>query len=413
LNEKIQAVQAVRIIQQVSPFVIDEEKMIFGRHSVLKRGCSTWDKQQMPREEYLGRLDGVRQQMARQGLEALVIYGDNYCYADLCYLTNYFPKVRGGIAVIPQDGPIALLLNIGSRDVPFAKTLTWVEDVRASGQLGRDGAELLKEKALTRAKIGLVDSGKGLPLPQLEELKGSLPQVEWTSCHAMVERMRLQKSSRELAALGRAGRVLNEICDGARAFIKEGRREYEIIADIDRLARDKGVEDMRVLAGDRRLQPPSFKMAASVGNHWTAYLAIQHDRYWVEAGRTYILSENSKLQSAYQKAQEIVAAMAGRLKPSNSVSSIDGTASEQLGEFYVTASMYGLGNGIGLNQWEAPFVSEEDRRQFESPSMGAGSLRENMMLALRVVLETEGKLVMFGDTYEVTSSGPKSLASRG
>ena len=77
--------------------------MIFGRHSVLKRGCSTWDRQQMPQEEYQGRLESLRQQMAQQGLDALVIYGDNYSYADLCYLTNYFPKVRGGIGIIPRE----------------------------------------------------------------------------------------------------------------------------------------------------------------------------------------------------------------------------------------------------------------------------------------------------------------------
>jgi Xaa-Pro aminopeptidase len=181
--------------------------MIFGRHSVLKRGCSTWDRQQMPQEEYEGRLERLRQQMAQQKLDALVIYGDNYSYADLCYLTNYFPKVRGGIGIIPRSGPISLLLNIGSRDVPFAKSLTWVDDVRASGQLGRDGAEVLKERGLAQAKVGLVDSGKGFPLPQLEELKESLPQVRWQPSHSMLQQMRLPKSGKELAALRVAGRA--------------------------------------------------------------------------------------------------------------------------------------------------------------------------------------------------------------
>jgi Xaa-Pro aminopeptidase len=386
-----------------------EENMIFGRHSVLKRGCSTWDKQQMPQEEYQGRLEIVRQKMAQQGLDALVIYGDNYAYADLCYLTNYFPKVRGGIGVIPRSGSISLLLNIGSRDVPFAKSLTWVDDVRASGQLGRDGADVLKEKGLAQAKVGLVDSGKGMPLPQLEELKESLPQVQWQPSHSMLQPMRLQKSAKELAALREAGRVLNEICDGAREFINPGRKEYEIIADIDRLARDKGVEDIRILTGEKRLQPPSFKMTANVGNHWAVYLAIQHERYWVEVGRTYILSNESKLQSACQKAQEIVAQMAVQLKPGNSVKAIDETARKQLGEFHVTASIYGLGNGIGLNQWEAPYLSDDEARQVGSVSVGATVLNENMTLALRVTFETEGKLILFGDSYEVTPDGPKSL----
>ena len=385
--------------------------MIFGRHSVLKRGCSTWDKQQMPEEEYQRRLESLRQQMARQGLDALVIYGDNYNYADLCYLTNYFPKVRGGIGIIPRSGPIALLLNIGSRDVPFAKSLTWVDDVRASGQVGRDGAEILKQKGLGQAKVGLMDSGKGFPLPQLEELKESLPQVKWQPSHSVLQQMRLQKSVRELAALRQAGRVLNEICHEAQEFIQQGRKEYEIVADIDRLARDKGVEDIRILAGERRLQPPSFKMTTSLGNHWAVYLAIQHERYWAESGRTYVLSSEPKLQSAYQKGQEIVAQMAMQLKPANSVKAIDQAARGRLGEFYATAAIYGLGNGIGLNQWEAPFLSEDEARQVGALSTGASVLNENMTMALRVAFETEGKLILFGDSYEVTSDGAKSLTS--
>ena len=284
--------------------------MIFGRHSVLKRGCSTWDRQQMPEEEYQGRLEVVRQQMVQQGLDALVIYGDNYSFADLCYLTNYFPKVRGGIAVVPRNGAISLLLNIGSRDVPFAKTLTWIEDVRASNQVGADGAKLLKEKGFEKARLGLVDSGQGFPLPQLEEMKGALPQVTWQNLHSLLQPIRLRKTARELAAMGEAGRLLREVCQAAAAVIKPGRKEYEIVADIDRLARDKGAEDIRILAGEKRLNPPSFKQAASIGTHWAVYLAIQHERYWVEVGRTYVLSGESKLQSAYQKAQEIVAQMA-------------------------------------------------------------------------------------------------------
>jgi Xaa-Pro aminopeptidase len=383
--------------------------MIFGRHSVLKRGCSTWNKQVMPEAEYQDRLERVHRQMSQQGLDALVIYGDNYSYADLCYLTNYFPKVRGGIAVIPCSGPMALLLNIGSRDIPFAKSLTWVEDVRASGQLGQDGAEVLKEKGLAQARVGLMDSGQGFPLPQLEELKESLPQVRWQPSHSMLQWMRLQKSVRELAALHESGRVLSEICDGAQGFIRPGRKGYEIVADIDRCARDKGVEDIRILAGEKRLQPPSFKMAAEVGNHWAVYLAVQHERYWTEVGRTYILSRESKLQSAYQKAREIVVQMATQLKPGNTVHAVQETARGQLGEFYATASNYGLGNGIGLNQWESPFLSEDEARQAGSPTVGATELNDNMTLALRVAFETEGKLILFGDSYEVTSDGPKPL----
>jgi Xaa-Pro aminopeptidase len=383
--------------------------MIFGRHSVLKRGCSTWDPKQVAAEVFQFRLKAVREQMAQRNLDALVIYGDNYSFADLCYLTNYFPKVRGGIAVIPSDGAISMLLNIGSRDVPFAKTLTWVEDVRASNQVGADGAKLLKEKGYENAKIGLADSGQGFPLPQLEEMKGSLPQVSWENCDSMLQPLRLVKTAQELAAMREAGRVLQEVCAGAGNFIKPGRKEYEIVADIDRLARDKGAEDIRILAGEQRLNPPSFKQAASLGAHWALYLAVQHERYWAEAGQTFILSGDAKIAAAYQKAQEIVASMANQLKPNGAVAAIDETARRELGEFYATASVYGLANGIGLNQWEAPFLNESDAQDVGAVSVGAKTLSENMTLALRVTFETEGKLILYGDSFEVTASGPKSL----
>ena len=383
--------------------------MIFGRHSVLKRGCSTWDPAQVPQAEFQSRLDGVRDGMARQKLDALVIYGDNYSFADICYLTNYFPKVRGGIAVVPREGAISLLLNIGSRDVPFAKTLTWVEDVRASNQVGADGAKLLKEKGFAKARVGLMDSGNGFPLPQLEEMKEALPSVSWQVCDSMIAPQRLVKTERELGAMREAGHLLSDICDGARAFVKQGRKEYEVIADLDRLARDKGAEDIRILAGDKRMNPPSFKQSATLNHHWSVYLAVQHERYWVEAGRTFILSNDAQLQAAYQKAQEIVVQMAAQLKPGDAVAAIDETARHALGEFYSTASVYGFANGIGLNQWEAPFLNEDDAREVGAASVGADTLTANMTLALRVTFETEGKIVLFGDSFEVTADGARSL----
>jgi Xaa-Pro aminopeptidase len=220
--------------------------------------------------------------------------------------------------------------------------------------------------------------------------------------------MRLRKSARELTALRGAGGLLKQICADASEFIKQSRKECEVVADIDRLARDKGVEDIRIMVGGKRLQPPSSKMSASVSDHWAVYLAIQHDRYWIETGRTYVLSENAKLHSAYFKAQEIVAQLAAQLKPGESVSAIEQAARTHLGEFYATASIYGLGNGIGLSQWEPPYLSEDEARQM-GVSGNTSFLAQNMTVALRVVFETEGKLVIFGDAYQVTPEGPKSL----
>jgi Xaa-Pro aminopeptidase len=194
-------------------------------------------------------------------------------------------------------------------------------------------------------------------------------------------------------------------------LIKPGRKEYEIVADIDRMARDKGAEDIRILAGRKRLNPPSFKQAATLGDHWAVYLAVQHERYWAEAGRTFILAGSATLTNAYHKARDIVAAMAKQLKPNGPVAAIDETAQRELGEFYGSASVYGLANGIGLNQWEAPFLNESDAHEVGAASVGATVLNEGMTLALRVTLEAEGKMILYGDSFEVTMGTARSLVS--
>jgi Xaa-Pro dipeptidase len=383
--------------------------MIFGRHSVLKRGCSTWDQGIAPRAEFESRLETVRRELAGYGLDALVIYGDNYSFADICYLTNYFPKVRGGIAVVPRQGSVSLLLNIGSRDVPFAKTLTWVEDVRASNQIGADGAKLLEEKGLETARLGMADSGHGFPLPQLEEMQARLPGVVWTPCDALIAPLRREKTPPELAALRAAGGLLQRVLNAAASIVEPGRKEYEIVADIDRFARDNGAEDIRILGGERRLLPPSFKQTGLIANHWALHLAVQHERYWAEAGRTFILADDAQAKAAYEQAQDIVEQMTAELRPQNRVAAIGEVGRQQLDERYTVAAMYGLGHGIGLNQWEAPFLNEDDAREVSAPMLETSTLKQGMTLALRVVLNSHGKLILYGSSYEVTEEGPKSL----
>ena len=71
--------------------------------------------------------------------------------------------------------------------------------------------------------------------------------------------------------------------------------------------------------------------------------------------------------------------------------------------------MYGLANGIGLNQWEAPFLNESDAQEVGAEGVGTTILVEHMTLALRAGFQTEGRMILFGDSFEVTADGAKSL----
>ncbi len=303
-----------------------------------------------------------------------------------------------------------MLLNIGSRDVPFAKTLTWVEDVRASSQVGADGAKLLKEKGFEKAKIGLVDSGQGFPLPQLEEMKTALPQVNWQTVPPMLQPLRLVKTAQELAAMREAGRLLQEICAGAEGFIKSGTKG---IRDRRRHRSAGARQGRRRHPHSRRreeIEPPSFKQTDTLADTGRFTWPCSTSAIGPKPDGLSSCLATSKLKDAYQKAQEIVVGMAKQLKPNGAVAAIDETARRELGEFYgdgfrVRPRQTASGSTSGRHR----FLSESDAREVGAASVGATMLNENMTLALRVAFETEGKLILFGDSFEVTAGGAKSL----
>jgi hypothetical protein len=50
-----------------------------------------------------------------------------------------------------------------------------------------------------------------------------------------------------------------------------------------------------------------------------------------------------------------------------------------------------------------------DADEVGAATVGAATLHEYMTLALRVTIESEGKIVLYGDSFQVTAGGARSL----
>ena len=90
---------------------------------VLRRGMASWDRQKIPREELEQRLSLIRAEMKRRDIGLLIIHGDAWQYGDLAYATHYSPMTREAVALVPREADPALYIALGSRDIPFAKTV--------------------------------------------------------------------------------------------------------------------------------------------------------------------------------------------------------------------------------------------------------------------------------------------------
>ena len=104
-------------------------------HSILKHGGLYWDQAVLPAEAYRRRFARVQAAIAASGDDGWLFFGDIARYGCVTYVTNFLPRVRSALVYVPVKGDVVLFANIGKRDVPAAKTITWVEDVRPFGKL--------------------------------------------------------------------------------------------------------------------------------------------------------------------------------------------------------------------------------------------------------------------------------------
>src|SRR5581483_7372807 len=112
-------------------------------HTVLKRGGLVWVQDDVPPALFPPRLALVQEAIAAHGHDAWLVYGDAYRYGDLAYLSHFLPRVRGALLLVPRSGAPTLLVACGSRDIPAAKTLTWIDDVRPFTRLPGEAAKLV------------------------------------------------------------------------------------------------------------------------------------------------------------------------------------------------------------------------------------------------------------------------------
>jgi Xaa-Pro aminopeptidase len=375
-------------------------------HPVLKRGGLFWDQDLLPPACYAERLTRIRSLIAESGDDAWLLYGDVERYGHVAYASNFLPRTRSALALIPASGEPAILVNVGLRDVPAAMTLTFIEDVRPFGRLAPAVHALIIDKGLTKGRLGLVGIEDSLLLGEWNEINAGLPDVQWQTRTAEAARLRVNKDHWELAALRRAARAVADALDRVPSFLRPGLTTRALAAAVDRELRRAAAEDVRILvAGGPQcglsLRPPDDRVLQE-GDTVMLYAAAEVQRYWAEAARTYVLGPASPARLALaEQAVAALAAMRGAAVPGTLVSKIPMNADSLLDDAALRASAkaYGYVNGIGLDLEEAPLIGPQ----------GDERLIENATLALRVIGHSNGQGIALGQVIAVGANGGEPL----
>ena len=128
--------------------------------------------------EYEGRVVRIRQEMARRGLDALLVHTpENICYLSGYQTPGYYMYQ---VLVLPLTQPPLLITRLIEQTNVFG--FSWFE-TSVTYTDGQDPialtVEALREAGLTRRRIGLEMGAWFLTVNQSERLMALLPEATW------------------------------------------------------------------------------------------------------------------------------------------------------------------------------------------------------------------------------------------
>jgi Xaa-Pro aminopeptidase len=319
-------------------------------------GPYLWAQDRLPYDEFELRLEELRAAIERNNWPAVLVYGDVREHAALAYLSNFIPRVRWGMALLPRSGEPRLLCAMSTRDLPAMRTLTWIADVR-SGM----GAEW--EKAFDPWFAGF----KGEEAVELGTLGFDIvaPLLQRGVRRSLGERFSLRRADdalaippqrkrrRELTIMRMSCRLLEAAAKPfADSWRKTGEPESAAL-DAERVARSLAAQDVRTLVsldGGRTLVPYQGRFEKKAGP-LVGYLAVKVMGYWADL----FVTVDERRTQASRHAELALDALIAAVRPGAWAAALYVKTIEALRPFALHPILGGsIGHGIGLSLNQQP-----------------------------------------------------------
>ena len=248
------------------------------------------------KDEFLDRIEKARAQMERQGLNALMVYGDEYRKENLRYFCNFWPIFERAAVLIPTQGePVLASAAEGEeyaremsvwptiRNVKEFAAVTVPEEIDYPLAKFTPLGDLLKDALGGGKRLGLI-GWHDLPAVIMGRIRDACPGVELVEADAIAQQMRIIKSDAEIACLKEAGRLA---CIGYKELLKvavPGNTELQAAGAAEGAARAAGAEDINfsvIGSGERTntvIGRPVDKIIGE-GEMVMAAIAVQYEGY--------------------------------------------------------------------------------------------------------------------------------------
>jgi len=357
----------------------------------------------VPREEVERRYARVRDALARDGLDAVIVSGNEYTGFEgaVRYLSGFVIVHRYAYVLLPCDGEPAIVFPGEARYVGEHRT-TWIDEQVFVDRPG----EWLADRVRGR-RVGVYGLDYVMTVRDYAALDGAAEIVPWDE---QFDQARAVKSELELESVRESVRVNEE---GFWIFLDQfapGRSEREVLAPCERYFVEQGCGRLTmnmVLTGEGGAALPEFKIAgerpiAATDMVLPSLEIAASGGHWVEVSRAICAGEPSdetkRMLEAYEEYHE---AARGALRDGATAHDVHRAVSRG---FVDRGFMLGhvTGHSIGMTMIEWPKIGEGDETE----------LRSNMVFSMHPhAISQDGRACLYmQDTWLVTKDEGVPLA---
>jgi Xaa-Pro aminopeptidase len=340
--------------------------------------------------------------MREAGVDHLVLYGNAWQGDYLRYGSDFGILEGHGIALVTADGAAELYLD-SATDAERAEVeapsvrVHFVPDIaRAVGaRLDRVANARLAAAPRRFLPRWLADPARSFAL---------------NDATALVDKLLMHKSEGEIAAVRRAAQIADEAYAEFLKAVRPGRRQYEIVADMEAHLRARGCPDNFMIIGSGGkdvlgMTPPSERRIAA-GDLVTTELTPSVEGYFAQICRTLVVGKADDAQRrAFAVFVEALEAGIAAVRPGVRAGDVaraenDVFRKHGLGEYTTSQWTRVRGHGMGLFADSKPHILEDVETVLE-PGM--------TLIVHPNTYHPEAGYLVLGDAIVVTERGAEVL----
>ncbi|WP_214628091.1 M24 family metallopeptidase [Paenibacillus agaridevorans] len=341
----------------------------------------------IPAEEYMVRVERLKDMMRERELQACLIYGDEYRKENLRYMSNYWPLFERGAVVIPLIGePIVIAAPEGEM---FCREMTVWPDVRLLSEfncvtvpdkieypmanytsLTAIYKELSSFNPIRRFGIVGIDA---IPVPLMQIIEQSTEGAEIIDAGDLLFKLRMTKSAGEIACLQEAARIADAGYKLMIEQVRPGMTELELASLAHGECTRQGAEYIPfcLLTSGARVHTiigrPTRKVIEP-GDMIMAAIAVQVEGYVATLNFPFVAGEMSEEQRAFitllVDAENIALS---NIKAGAKQSEVVRAVKQFFKDNEVTEyDLYPPLHGCGLAEAESPYPDENSTAVFEA-----------------------------------------------